>query len=290
MMLAPPSAVAPACGAIPVAGADELAAPARRLTAARAGLALALLAACAAAVVAARGLEPRSSTYFAGTRGGVIVIDFSTSIDPSKYRRLARVVRTMADTGQPVGLVVYSDTAYEAVPPGTSGEVLRPLLRFFAPPGNLPAQGRFRFPESPWTTTFRGGTRISAGLRVARQMLAREGIRDGSVVLVSDLDDSPFDTRRLTEELIRYREEGLDLRLVALNPSREDRDTFRRLAGPAAFVRHTELLANSARDERRTLVGSFPLPLVLAAGVLLLLLAANERLCGRLRWRPGGRS
>jgi hypothetical protein len=279
---------------IPVADAPALAGVARRTVLIRLGLAVALLAAAGLAYVAAGDLRARPSSYFASGATGVIVIDFSTSIDPGKYRRIARVLRTVAQTSQPVGLVVYSDSAYEAIPPGTRGDVLGPLLRFYeAPDRRLPPRVRGGFgaprtpqlPQSPWQRTFSGGTRISTGLRVAREMLAREGVRGGSVMLVSDLDDSPFDTARLGDEAIRYRRAGIDLRLVTLSPSREDRDLFMRLMGPRAFVDHRELLANSALEERRTLVGSFPVLLVLVAAALLLLLAANERVNARLRWR-----
>jgi hypothetical protein len=284
---------------IPVADAPALAGAARRTSLVRLSLAAALVGVAALAYLLAGGLQARPSSYFAEGATGVIVIDFSTSIDPGKYRRIARVLRTVTETSQPIGLVVYSDTAYEAVPPGTRGDVLRPLLRFYDRGEGPPIAGRFtrlggarNFPgrplRSPWQETFRGGTRISAGLTVAREMLARDGVRGGSVMLVSDLDDSPFDTTRLGDEAIRYRRSGLDLRLVTLNPSREDRELFTRLFGPQAFVAHRELLANSELEERRTLVGSFPLALAFTAAGLLLLLALNERVNARLRWRGAG--
>jgi hypothetical protein len=282
---------------IPVADAVALEGAARRTFVVRILLGAALVGLAALAYLFAGGLQARPSSYFSEGATGVIVIDFSTSIDPGKYRRIARVLRTVTETSQPVGLVVYSDTAYEAIPPGTRGDVLRPLLRFYeAPERGLAPRVRGGFgaplpaplPQSPWQRTFRGGTRISAGLAVAREMLARDGVRNGSVMLVSDLDDSPFDTTRLAEEAIRYRRAGLDLRLVTLNPSREDRELFTRLFGPRAFVGHRELLANSELEERRTLVGSFPLALAAAAAGLLLLLALNERINARLRWLGAG--
>jgi hypothetical protein len=283
---------------IPLADAPALTGVARRTAVVRLLLAGLLAAAAALAYLFSRDLQARPSSYFASGATGVIVIDFSTSIDPGKYRRIARVLRTVTETSQPVGLVVYSDTAYEAVPPATRGDVLRPLLRFYEAPEGPPVPGRFtrlggarNFPgrplRSPWQETFRGGTRISAGLSVARQMLERDGVRGGAVMLVSDLDDSPFDMGRIADEAIRYRRARLDLRLVTLNPSREDRELFTRLFGPQAFVGYRELLANSELEERRTLVGSFPGALVATAAALLLLLALNERVNARLRWRPG---
>jgi hypothetical protein len=280
---------------IPLADAGALRGAARRTAALRLGLAALLLAVLLLCLALARGIEARPSSYFAEGGAGVVVIDFSTSIDPGKYRRIARVLRTVAQTSQPMGMVIYSDAAYEAVPPGTRGDVLAPVLRFFERPLGQAASrarrvagpGAFGYPANPWQETFRGGTRISAGLRVAREMLARDGVERGAVLLVSDLDDSPFDTDALTQEAIRYRREGLDLRLVSLGPAREDREMFLRLMGPRAFVGHRELLANSRLEERRTLVGRFPLALALAGGGLLLLLAVNERVNARLRWRAG---
>lgn len=269
--------------AIPLADAHELDRSVRRTTLVRLLLAATVVGLVAACVLLAREAQARPSTYFTGRVSGIAVVDLSTSIDPSRYRRLARVLRTLITTSQPVGLVIYSDTAYEALPPGTSGEVLRPMLRFFEAP--LTARLGFNFPDNPWATAFRGGTRISAGLRVARQALERDGIAGGSVLLVSDLDDSPFDTAALTDEAVRFQRAGIDLRLVPLRPAREDRELFTRLFGKEAFVAHTELLSNTALEERRSLTGPFPLLLVLAAAALLIVAAVNEHVSGRLRWR-----
>ncbi len=183
--------------------------------------------------------------------------------------------------------------------PGTRGDELRPLLPFFEPPPAAPIvrrsgrSGRSRggsqeLPSfgraSPWTGTFRGGTKISAGLGEARRVIERDGIQP-SVLLISDLDDSALDTERLTQELIRYEADGIDLRVVPLFAFNEDRDLFEQLLGEEAFVQNRELLGNSAIEERQTLVGSFPSALVVAAAALLALLALNERLCGRVSWR-----
>ncbi|MGH2996879.1 MAG: vWA domain-containing protein, partial [Gaiellaceae bacterium] len=249
---------------------------------------VALLAAC---VLLARDLRARPSTYFASGGSGVVVLDLSTSVDPARYRRLARVLRTFVETGQPVGLVTYSDTAYEMIPPGTRGEELRPILRFFEPParagGAQPGRRSrgFGFLESPWSGTFRGGTRISTGLGVARRVLERDGVIRGSVLLISDLDDSPLDLQALTTELTQYQRDGLRLRVVPLFPGDADREFFVTLVGREAFLATDELLANTALEEERTLEGSFPIALVACSGFLLLLLACNEHVCRRLRWR-----
>jgi hypothetical protein len=274
---------------IPLADAPALRGAVRRTAVLRAALAAALLLALGACVGLARDLRTRPSSYFASGNAGIVVLDLSTSVDPNRYRRVSRVLRTVADTGQPVSLVAYSDSAYEMVPPGTRGDELRPLLRFFEPPAAGTRDARraqgFGFLESPWSGTFRGGTRISTGLRVARQVVERDRLAPATVLLVSDLDDSAFDLEALTQEAIRYEREGIELRIVPLFPGADDRGFFENLVGRGAFVGNGELLRNTALQEHRSVIGGFPFLLALAAAVLLGLLALNEHVCARLGWR-----
>ena len=277
--------------AIPLADSGGLRRAARRTAAIRLGLGGLIVALLAGAVLVAQDLRARPTSYFASGGSGILVLDLSTSVDPARYRRISRVLRTLVRTGQPVGLVTFSDTSYEMLPPGTRGEELRPLLRFFEPPGApgvgpgaRRAQG-FGFLESPWSGSFRGGTRISTGLRVARQMVERDGIAGAQVLLVSDLDDSPLDLSALTQETVAYQREGIRLRVVPLFPGEADREFFATLVGEDAFVRNDELLANSQLEERQTLVGEFPLVLVALCGLLLLGLVLNEHVGARLSWR-----
>ncbi len=272
---------------LPLADARSVFPAAPRTRALRIGLALVVLALALASTIAARGTDARATSYFAEGASGVVVADLSASINPAAFQRTARVLRTLAETGQRVGLVAFSDTAYEMLPLGTSGEELRPLLRFFEPenpaPGALPLlPGDV---SSPWTEAFVGGTRISTGLAVAREMLAREGSGRGSVLLVSDLNDATSDLPLVTRELQRYRRQGIELRIVPLFPTEEHLALFTQLAGRGAFLQREELVENSRVAERRTLVAEFPLVLVVAAGLLLLVLAANEYACRRLDWR-----
>ncbi len=270
---------------IPLADADALISAARRTTRLRVGLALAILLAAVLCLVLARRLDSQPSSYFGRGTSGMVVVDFSTSIDPGKYRRIDRVLRTIVQTSQPVGLVAYSDSAYEVLPPGTRGDALRPILRFFEAGSPIGRGLTNRFVDSPWTGSFRGGTKISAGLRIAREAIAREHVARGSVLLVSDLDDSAFDTEALTQETVRYRKAGIQLRLIPLFPPREDRELFTRLLGRGAFVGNPELLRNSQLEGRHTLVGRFPWALVAAVAGMLALLAVNERALGALGWR-----
>jgi len=280
---------------LPTSAVRELEQTARRTRVRHLGLALGAVALLAAAVTLSTRLAARPSSYFATGGGGVVVLDLSTSVEPAKYRRIQRVLRSLAQTSTRVGLVVFSDDAYEMLTPGTRGDELRPLLPFFEPPPTPPPFRRGPRSErppiprtfglaSPWTGSFRGGTKISSGLGEARRVIERDGI-EPDVLLISDLDDSALDTERLTQELIRYDADEIDLRVVPLFAFREDRDLFEQLLGEQAFVQNRELLGNTAVEERQTLVGSFPVALVVAAGALLALLALNERLCGRVSWR-----
>ena len=280
---------------LPTSAVRELEQTARRTLARHIGLALCAVALLAAVLMLSTRLGARPTSYFASGGGGVVVLDLSTSVEPGKYRRIQRVLRSLSNTSTRIGLIAFSDVAYEMLPPGTRGDELRPMLPFFEPPPTppparfggrsqrnqtLPTFGR----ATPWTGTFRGGTRISNGLGEARRVIERDGI-DPEVLLISDLDNSALDTELLTQELIRYQADGIELRVVPLFAFGEDRDLFEQLVGEDGFVQNVELLGNTAVEERQTLVGSFPTALLVAAAALLGLLAINERVCGRVSWR-----
>jgi hypothetical protein len=278
---------------LPTSAARELGGASRRTLLLRMGLTGGVVALAAIALVTSGQLGARPTSFFAtGEGGGVLVLDISTSVEPRKYQRIHRVLSSLSETSTRVGLVVFSDVAYEMFPPGTRGDELRALLPFFQPPPQAPLRptsGRPQLPppfdsNTPWTATFRGGTRISSGLGTAREMIERDG-GDPTVMLVSDLDDSALDTETLTQELIRYDAAGIDLRVVPLFAFPDDRDLFERLVGEEVFVTNDELLRNTELQERQTLIAPFPVALALAAAALLALLALNEHLCARVSWR-----
>ncbi len=267
--------------AVPLADAARLWTASRRTALARVCLAAALLALLAASLVAALRLHTRPTSYFSSGGGGLVVADFSKSIDPRSYQRMSQILRTLADSDQRIGLIVFSDDAYEMLPAGTRGDEVRPMLRFFRGDA-LTLAGQ----ETPWSSAFLGGTQIGQGLQMARLSLEREDQKQGSVLLVSDLDDAATDVPLLTSEIELYRRAGIRLRVAPLFPAPENVAFFTSLAGRAAILGPGELLDNSKAAERRSVVGGFPLWLFLGGGLLLLGLAANERLTRRLEWRP----
>jgi hypothetical protein len=278
---------------IPLADAGLLRGAAARSRAIRLVLALLLLGTLAAGVLTARRLPVHHTSFFPAGESGLVVLDFSTSIDVPGYRRISNVLRPVVEGNQPIGIVYFSDVAYVALPPGTPGRELRPFLRFLRtprPPGPFPSQAArerallFQPLENPWAAAFRGGTRISQGLAVAREVVQREGIK-GTVLLISDLDDSLFDVPDLGAELAAYRQNHIRLRVVTLFPAEDDRAYFRQALGPGAFVTHAELLRNKRATEQRSLESAFPVPLVALGLALIVLLAGNELLNGRLEWR-----
>jgi Mg-chelatase subunit ChlD len=198
----------PAGERIPLADAVDLRRELRRARAVQVALATALLAlASTAVVVAARGAE-RPARFLPPGASGIIVVDVSASIRPEGYAHIARTLREAAASGERYGLILFSDTAYEALPPGTRSAELRPFARAFAvdaPSGDGPDAlgGLFGRPH-PWRAQFTGGTRLSSGLRLARSLLERDRIEDGAVLLVSDLATDTSDLPRLSRTLIDY--------------------------------------------------------------------------------------
>ena len=107
-----------------------------------------------------------------GSRG-IVVLDLSASISSDTFERIGKTLRDLAATNSRYGLVVFSDVAYEALPPGTPSAELKPYARFFTLP---PPQAGFlpQFPVNPWTNSFSGGTRIAAGLGLALRLIQNE--------------------------------------------------------------------------------------------------------------------
>jgi hypothetical protein len=242
----------------------------------RLALALALLAVFAATVVSAFHLRTRATSYFAEGGNGVVVLDLSASVDPRANVRLATFMRTLADSNQHIGLVAFEEQAYELLPPGSRGDEIRPMLRFFG--ASHPIFG----PETPWSRSFLGGTAIGSGLQTARKIIERTGA--GSALLISDLQDASSDVPLLTDEISRFEQEGIPLHVLPLFPNEPSLALFAGLLGTSAFVGDDALQKNASVAEHQGLVAEFPRWLLLLAAALLVGVATNEYLGRRLEW------
>ena len=264
-----------AARAIPAAEGVRLRPSVRRTTAIRVVLALALAGTLAWAFLVARGYDPRVAPLVPAGSTGMVVIDLSASIYEGA---MEETLQKLARAGEQAGLVVFSDVGYELLPPGTPGRELLPVIRYLKPTG---AGGEL--PVNPWQD-FRAGTRISAGLATAREALQREGVRSGSVVLISDLDILPDEVQRLAAEITELKQAGIDVRIVPLDPTPEKTARIEALTSPTALLRapgRGEVRAPEEHSIREALPWTFVLPAV----VLVALLALNERLLSRLEVR-----
>jgi hypothetical protein len=266
-------------GAVVVADRTSLGGPRLRTDAARIMLALALAATLAALFVVARTAGAgRAAVFPEGTDTGVIALDMSASISGPTYARVSTTLRGIAAANQSVGLVMFSDTAYELLPPNSPPSALTQFVPFFVPLryyGSTPVFG-----QGPWDL-FMGGTRVAPGLLMAEQALKRAGVEHGAILLVSDLDDSSADQPLLEQEAVRLRQEHIPLRIVPLFASAHDKSLFAALFGDDAFV-DPKVFTHTATRHTESIAAPAPWLLLGLGGILVLLLAANERFNARL--------
>lgn len=290
--------------AAPLASAD---APALATARGRArGIRLGLAALVSGAVVAAVLLAPRPTGQLASLvssgRSTVVVLDISQSVSDLVYREIARTLQgivTAAGASGQIGLVLFSDVAQEALPPGSPASALAPFISYFRPKAERGVNAKpvyyrnagpteqilTQYPLNPWYGRFSSGTQISTGLRAAREALHRTGLA-GRVILLSDLQEAEPDFDRLTRELVAYeRDPRLDLRIVALPPATaKEKAVFWQVTGRRDTIVDSLALATGNRGEgepTRRLSYGF-LAAVLGAAVAL---ALAEGLGRPLRWR-----
>jgi hypothetical protein len=265
---------------IPLAGARELIGAWRRTRLVRLALAVVLVALVLATALAATRSTSRPVRFLPRASNGIVVLDLSASISSDTFNRIGETLRELAATNGRYGLVVFSDVAYEALPPGTPSAELRPYARYFNVPEQSAAGLAPSFPVNPWTSSFSAGTRISAGLGLAFQLIRTQHIKHPGVILISDLDDDPGDVTNVSNAIIAYRHVGYDLRIVALDPSPDDRARYQQLLANAAKITNAHL-----PGDRTTATGDgFPVALAVLAAVIACLLAANELYGARLTW------
>ncbi len=292
---------------LPLADASSLAGAARRTALVRAGIAACLVV----LLVLAAGLARRPADPIAGLLAGrsstVVVLDMSASVSDPVYQEIARtlqgLVRTAGDDRR-IGLVLFSDVAEEALPPGTRATELRPFIRYFLPqpePGVRRKPPRYTaagpgappsdpYPLSPWFRKFSGGTRISTGLAAARRALERDVGGRGNVLLLSDLAEADEDLPALARELSTYaRTPALALTVVTLPPATpSEAALFLEILGPRRPVVESTALTGRL-GAHGSPAGGFPALLVVLTALVGVALAANELLVQPLAWKRPAR-
>ena len=242
-------------------------------------LGIAIAVAAVAFVVAPRSTTPDDPLLVKGS-STIVVIDLSASISWDTYARIATTLDHLRQSRGKVGLIMFSDTAYEALPPGTPAVELAQFERFFVV--RQPTQPGFapQPPPSPWTSTFSAGTRISTGLGLALQVIQSEHLTRPRVVLISDLNDDTTDLESLTSTALAYRHLGVPISVAALNPSAQDARTMQRLLPHGSSLVDVPLSTSPVSTPQRDL----PASLILLAALLGLALAAATLATQRLRW------
>ncbi|HEX4679832.1 MAG TPA: vWA domain-containing protein [Gaiellaceae bacterium] len=252
-----------------------------------------LVAALAAeAFVFSHGARRAAADY--APKNTIVVLDLSGSIEGPAYAQVGSLLDSLAANtggGRRVGLVLFSDVAQEALPPGTKPAELRAYARYFRPlrtgrpsRSDLGIRTDAAYPDNPWMNSFSGGTNISSGLALARRLVARDRVGSTRVLLVSDLFDGVGDYRRLKSELLAYtRTPGVELRVLPIEPrSKETMSMFASYLG-------THRVAVAAPPPRRVAsagpAAAFPVAFVVLLGVVAVALAGNEIVAPRLRWR-----
>ena len=256
-------------------GAFPLAAWRTRLL--RVALAATAVGLLAAAAASASNLDTREQALIPSETTGVVVVDLSLSVADKDYNLVRRALRRLIAEDASIGLVVFSDVAYELLPPGTPASALRPMLRLLIPP-------RLGPPVNPWSQTFRAGTRISAALALARGMLERDRVEKGSILLVSDLETAPEDVPPLARIVDELRRSSVELRVFALAPSSFALQLFGGLLEEDAFAAPTAS-TDVAPVESEAGSGT-PVVLLVLGSLLFLALALHERYGARLALPP----
>jgi hypothetical protein len=269
--------------AIPLADAASLERVANRTRVLRLSLAAAVVAAVIATSVAAPDAQTRR--FLPASTVGIVVLDISSSVEPVAYKPIVEQLRALSATDRRFGVVVFSDTAYEALPPGTPAGELKSFIRFFEPQRvSIDSNGN-PLPRNPWEQTFSGGTNVSSGLALAAELLERPNVARGGVVLISDLIDDPSDYSTLVDTLGLYAERAIPLRIVRLKAPRQYRELFDSLVKENGVVTDARLPTGAAGRGRLTVEAPFPTWLAVLGGLAVALLAVELLWAQPFAWR-----
>ena len=178
----------------------------------------------------ARHLDPRDRGLLPTGTTGVVVLDLSLSILDDQSGVVRRTLQSLVDSDARVGLVDLLRLAVRAPAAGHAREGAEAVIRLLTP-------GRDGKVVSPWTEAFRSGTRISTALQLAHDMLVGDRVKDGSILLVSDLETAPDDVPTRLASCAGSSASGTPVRLLALGPSSDARTLFGGILGREAFSR-----------------------------------------------------
>ena len=268
--------------AIPSADLRSLASVARRTRIVRLGLAAALVSGTLLAFVLVPQADDRR--FLPAQNVGIVVLDLSTSVRPATYDLIRQQLLGISATTRRFGVVLFSDVAYEAIPPATPARELRPFVRFFQPEYRYDANGNV-LPRSPWERWFSAGTSISSGLLLAARLLEQRSYDDRGVVLISDLADDASDLQRLADTVALYSRRSIPLSVVALDPAPENREFFRELLDNPGAISNVSLPTAQSGRGGLAVESSFPWATATVAGLVVLLLAVSVHWTEPLQWR-----
>jgi hypothetical protein len=274
----------PRKAAIPLPDARSLRPELTRTTLIRLGLLAALVALGIAAVWRANANETRTVTFLPHGQTTIVVLDESKSIYLTAYKRIDALLSRLVAADASVGLVAFSDTAYELLPPGSHGTELRALIRYYRPGGG----GAIDDPTSnisanPWEVGFSAGTKISSGLDLAQSIVQRDRLKHATILLASDLETASEDQPLVTRTLLAMRRNPrITFRIVPLFPIAEDQKFFESLVGKKPFVNPSSLDFPVRGEAHSRFLAGTPTSFIVVAVLLLLALAVNELACGRV--------
>ena len=264
---------------LPYGELETLRRPRARTTALRAAIGIGLAGAFLAALAITVSRDARPGAVLPAGTTGMIVLDLSGSTGAKA--EVGELIRRIAAADERTGLVVFSDGAYEVLPPGTPARDLVPMIRFFSPGPDGETIG------DPWSTNFAGGTNVLAGIERGLASLQRDQVASGSILLISDLEFVPEQIARLPALFTQLRETRVEIRILPLGARPAQRRFFERVLGRDVFVDVGAATAvatgpNTGGTLFRLAEDGTPWLFVLMTGALLVLLAFNERFCARL--------
>ena len=111
--------------------------------------------------------------------------------------------------------------------------------------------------------------------------LERDQVRNGSILLVSDLETAPDDVPALARTISGLQRSDIRLRVVPLSPSSESLELFRGLLEKDAVAALTQV---QSRGDAEATPGGVDTPIVflILSALVFGLLAAHERFSGRI--------